>query len=249
LSDIDELLETAEQNEIEKQNDSYTYLDNYLRLEDYVSDYPIITIASKNIYDLTNEISIVGESYSQYMEFETNRFQDGIDLTEMNFHISYVKDGNGGEDAPVNVRYNTNNIILGWIITNNITASSGTLQIAIWAQGTKYDNDYVWKTKPKTYTIQEGLKIADGIVEPDENWYLQFTKLIDEKVNYVSGQAGIVSQANEATANANTAAERAETAAQACEGIVDGMNTLIDTETGSTGILSLEDGLLVVREA
>ena len=38
-------------------------------------------------------------------------------------------------------------------------------------------------------------------------------------------------------------------AAKACEGIVVQQNTMVDTVTGKSGVLSLEDGIICVREA
>ena len=61
---------------------------------------------------------------------------------------------------------------------------------------------------------------------------------------------------NAATAAANTAATaateattKANAAATACEGIVVQQNTMVDTVTGLSGFLSLEDGIICVREA
>jgi hypothetical protein len=65
-----------------------------------------------------------------------------------------------------------------------------------------------------------------------------------------------IEKANEEATNANRAAvyayssaTQADAAAKACEGALDGMNTMVDTVTGTSCVLSVEDGLLVIREA
>ena len=55
--------------------------------------------------------------------------------------------------------------------------------------------------------------------------------------------------ANTAATAANEATTKANAAATACEGIVVQQNTMVDTVTGLSGVLSLEDGIICVREA
>lgn len=56
-------------------------------------------------------------------------------------------------------------------------------------------------------------------------------------------------KATTAATNADTATTKANAAAKACEGIVAKQNTMIDTVTKVAGVLSLEDGILCIREA
>lgn len=53
----------------------------------------------------------------------------------------------------------------------------------------------------------------------------------------------------EATNSANGAASTANAAAKACQGIVNGLNTMIDTVTKKSCVLTVEDGILTIREA
>lgn len=55
--------------------------------------------------------------------------------------------------------------------------------------------------------------------------------------------------ANGAATKANNAATEATAAATACEGIVNGLNTMVDTVTGKSCVLSVENGILTIREA
>ena len=56
-------------------------------------------------------------------------------------------------------------------------------------------------------------------------------------------------KAQTAATNADTATTKANAAAKACEGIVTKQNTMVDTVTGKSGVLSLEDSILCIREA
>ena len=54
----------------------------------------------------------------------------------------------------------------------------------------------------------------------------------------------------EATNSANGAAATANNAAaKACQGIVNGLNTMVDTVTKKSCVLTVEDGILTIREA
>lgn len=53
----------------------------------------------------------------------------------------------------------------------------------------------------------------------------------------------------EATNAANTAASAANAGAAACQGIVNGHNTMVDTVTHKSCVLSIEDGIITIREA
>jgi hypothetical protein len=195
MASIDDLLQEAENEE--NQDEIYTYSDSYLIYEDYISDYGQIEIIKKEIQSLENEISISGEMNSQYVEFILDRYSDNVDLSNMTFHIGYTINNKSDEDRPINVRYSNKHIILDWLISGSVTNTSGALQIGIWANGTLHDNDFVWKTKIATYTIVNGLAIGGEIIEPDENWYLQFTKLMDSKVEYVEKQVSKIDDIEE----------------------------------------------------
>jgi hypothetical protein len=67
--------------------------------------------------------------------------------------------------------------------------------------------------------------------------------------NFSQSMAEAVNAANKAAASANTAADAANAGAAACQGIVNGQNTMIDTATNTSCVLSIEDGIITVREA
>lgn len=82
---------------------------------------------------------------------------------------------------------------------------------------------------------EEILELTQGYMETVNN----FSKNMTEAAN----------SANGAAQTANNAATEAKAAATACEGIVDGLNTMVDTVTGKSCVLTVEDGILTIREA
>lgn len=81
---------------------------------------------------------------------------------------------------------------------------------------------------------EEILKLTEGYMNSVNN----FSKNMTEAAN----------SASTAATSANAAEKRASAAATACEGIVDGLNTIVDTVTGKSCIISLEDGIVVIKE-
>ena len=67
--------------------------------------------------------------------------------------------------------------------------------------------------------------------------------------NFTNNMNKATESANNAATLANEAVIKANAAAKACEGIVVQQNTMVDTVTGKSGVLSLEDGIICVREA
>lgn len=196
--------------------------DKYMDYPEY-QDEEYTYIEGRTIGDITAQISVQGEAYSQYISFMINRYYDGIDLTEMSIWIHYeLKDGSGSEDSPVNVEYNSNAIRFGWIIPEKATQQSGDIKIGVWVNGTAPNTkSYILKTKEKIYTIHPGLIPGSGITQPDQNWFENFVAQMNSKVSTAQGYA------NGAQASKTSAAGSATAAA---ESAVDAEKTLQDTK-------------------
>nr|DAH64207.1 MAG TPA: hypothetical protein [Caudoviricetes sp.] len=194
--------------------------DKYMDYPEY-QDEEYTYIEGRTIGDITAQISVQGESYSQYISFVMDRYYDGIDLTGMSIWIHYeLKDGSGSEDSPVNVEYNNNAIRFGWIIPEKATQQSGDIKIGVWVNGTAPNTKpYILKTKEKIYTIHQGLIPGSGITQPDQNWFENFVVQIDSKVSTAQGYANDA-QASK-TAAAGSAAESAQSAAESAQALED----------------------------
>ena len=148
----------------------YKVYENY-----HDEDYSTID-TSKSINVNASQINITQETNSQYIPFKMPRYWDGIDLMDMLIQIHW-KNGKGHGDISevVNVQYNDNDIVFGWLINDNITAIAGNVQFEITAIGVNEKNEnYKFRTKPNgKLTVLEALS-TDGFVEPTSNWYVAF---------------------------------------------------------------------------
>lgn len=197
MSGIDEMLEQAE---AQQNADEWEILNKYRREVTYVDDDGYVNIVDRKIDPIKENISVQGEQYSQYIEFLMDRFYDGVDLAEQTIAIHYEVEDNGGEDTPVNVYKNSTQLKFGWVIGPNVAQYAQPVEFCIWVRGTLVNgNNYVLKTLPQTYTPKRGLMLGGGIPQPDNNWYLQFSLSMDDKVNQSALNASqAVSSANEA---------------------------------------------------
>lgn len=77
----------------------------------------------------------------------------------------------------------------------------------------------------------------------------RYEEILELTQGYMNTVNNFSKNMTEATNSANSAAASATAGAKACEGIVDGLNTMVDTVTKKTCVLSIEDGILTIREA
>ena len=77
----------------------------------------------------------------------------------------------------------------------------------------------------------------------------RYEEILELTQGYMNTVNNFSKNMTEATNSANDAAASATAGAKACEGIVDGLNTMVDTVTKKTCVLSIEDGILTIREA
>ena len=169
-------------------------VDGYQVWPEY-EDHEVIDISDRAIPDI-NQVSVMGESHSQYIRFRANRYSDGIDLTEMRLQVTYeLADGSGSECQVVNVKANDRFLSFGWVIPPQATRKSGRIRFSVWAAGETSAGKYLWKTIPLQYQIAEGLAIGKGITPPTDDWFVEFVRLMDEKIEEVMTLVGAAEQA------------------------------------------------------
>lgn len=193
--------------------------DKYMDYPEY-HDEDYTYIEGRTIGDITAQVSVQGEAYSQYISFMINRYYDGIDLIGMSIWIHYeLKDGSGSEDSPVNVMYNDSNIKFGWIIPEKATQQVGEIKIGVWVNGTAPNTKaYILKTEEKIYTIHPGLIPGSGITQPDSTWFENFANQMDSKVFTAQGHANDAQASKTAAAGSATeSAQSAKASARALE--------------------------------
>ena len=91
---------------------------------------------------------VCGDTNSNILTFEINRYYDGVDLLDKN--IKFIVKNELGlftEDA-VNLQYNSDLLRFSWILSDSVTYKSGTVSAAIVFIGTESEYKYVLKTVP-----------------------------------------------------------------------------------------------------
>lgn len=202
MPSIEELL-----NGEDTQEDVFAPVSGYKTYE--YEDSNIIYVDNKTIGSLSHEIAVSGESDSQYLVFERDRLFKGIDLTTKTLRIHYERpDGAGDNCVPVNVAVSDTRVRYGWIVPAAAVALDGKLKVMPFAIGAApTGNNYVLKDLYTEWNVHVGLSISGGIVEPGNDWYMQF---LDRMEDYVSDAR---TYANNAKAS-ETAAKTSESAAK-----------------------------------
>lgn len=201
MNTIEELLTTPQVDE------EVWELDNRYEVNlAYSDDQGPVEVVGKNIGSMSNQISIQGESMSQYLEFMMPRYYDNIDLSDKTITIHYEMNGAGGEITPINMYRSQDKIKFGWVIPATASQTFGNLSIGIWARGYVNAEEYIWKSRTASYTIEKGLMIGGGIPEPDENWYLEFVRQMDVRVSEASLYASRAKQSEGSASSSESAA-------------------------------------------
>lgn len=118
------------------------------------------------------------------------------------------------------------------------------VEIASRSDGTTYTIIRQGNGKDKFFDLP---KIFDQSAYEDA--VLVTTSNMSTVTAFANNMNAATESANNAATLANEATTKANAAAIACEGIVVQQNTMVDTVTGKSGVLSLEDGIICVREA
>lgn len=193
---------------IQAREEQFTPVGGY-DLAPYTDDN-VIYIDNKSIGDISGQIVISGEAESQYIVFECDRYEDGIDLTTKTLQIHYERpDGQGDNSPAVNVAASDTLLRFGWIVPAAATAQDGPLKVMPFWRGTAPNGkNYILKSLYASLKINDGLAIDGGIAEPPSDWYEQFSRQMDTYLEQAKGQA---LQASGSATSAKQYAEMAET--------------------------------------
>lgn len=140
-------------------------------------EHQIIKITEKT--PLLNNIGkiVTGDTNSNILTFEINRYYDGVDLYTKLIKI-IVKNELGvfTEDA-VNLQYNSELLRFSWILSDSVTCKSGSVTAAIAFIGAENGYKYALKTLPFTIRIENSLDIDFDLSEeapepPYKNWFV-----------------------------------------------------------------------------
>lgn len=146
-----------------------------IRTSSMEDEHQIIRITEK-IPDLQNIGRIVaGDTNSNILTFEINRYYDGVDLYQKNVRF-IVKNKNGVfMEKAVNELYNQMWYRFSWILSFAVTQYNGKVEVAIEFYGTSEGGgNYSLKTVPFYINVENSIDATDITVEPPENWFVSF---------------------------------------------------------------------------
>jgi len=113
---------------------------------------------------------VCGDTNSNILTFEMNRYYDNVDLLTKNIKFIVKNElGMFTEDA-VNLQYNSNLIRFSWILSDAVTYKSGTVSAAIVFIGSESGYKYALKTVPFNIKIENSLDFMEYEIEY-KNWF------------------------------------------------------------------------------
>lgn len=189
-------------------DETWTRLEKYESMEYFSESDVEINLNERTIGDVSGNVSTIGEDNSQYIQFIMDRYADGVDLTTMLIQVQYrLENGQESVSGPVNAYASESRIRFGWPISRIATQEEQTIQFIVFCTGNRQDGEpYVLKTKPIKYKIEFTLNNGGTIIAPDEDWFLQFENVMNEKLNQV---AGLTEDAIDSAAGAKESEQKA----------------------------------------
>jgi len=194
MATVDELLNSAS----DSSDEVFNTVDGYSTVS-YIDDYGPVNIVNRRISDFSEQILVEGDVSSQYILFETERYQDGIDLTTKKLRVHWERplgedeeEGTivGDNNAVYNVVASDEHIRFGWLIPGAAAIYDGLLKVMPYAYSTDGTGfDYVLKELYCEFEIHVGLALSGGITEPANDWYESFVAEMDAKVNAAKNSA------------------------------------------------------------
>lgn len=151
-----------------------------------VDEHTIIKITEKTP-SLQNIGKIVaGDTNSNILTFEMNRYYDGVDLYTKDIRF-IVQNSNGVfPEKAVNLQYNDNFIRFSWVLSYAVTYKSGNVNAAIEIFGTENGMNYSLKTTPFVLKVENSIDAIDITVEPPTNWFVDFETRLSKFENEFS---------------------------------------------------------------
>ena len=156
----------------------------YIGRSSMIDEHQIISISEKTPTPQNIGKIVRGDTNSNILTFEMNRYYDGIDLSDkvikilVNNNVDHIF----VEDA-VNLQTTDELIRFAWVMSLAATQRKGTIKAAIEIYGEEDDKEYVFKTLPFSITIQDTLDTSD-IPMPYPDWLV----LMDMRVTALEDQ-------------------------------------------------------------
>lgn len=165
---------------------SFIDLEGHIIRSSMADEHQIVKINEKvpEIKDIGK--IVCGDTYSNIITFEINRYYDNVDLLTKN--IKFIVENELGiftEDS-VNTQYNDELLRFSWILSDSVTYKKGDVKAAIVFLGTEQVRNYALKTVPFILKIDNSLDLID-VESPNKNWFVDIeNRIFDLENNSVS---------------------------------------------------------------
>ncbi len=151
-------------------NTNFIDLEGHIIKSSMIDKHQLIRITEKTP-EIKNIGKIVcGDTNSNILTFEINRYYDNVDLLTKN--IKFIVKNELGiftEDA-VNIQYNNDLLRFSWILSDSVTYKNGTISSAIIFVGIESNKDYALKTVPFEIKIDSSLDFKEYEIEY-KDWF------------------------------------------------------------------------------
>lgn len=158
-------------------SDNFELDDNYGINENYSDPQVFIIGQEKAIPEITGQLLIAGENNAQSINFEMDRYYDGIDISNKQINILYsAPQGYADICHPINVKKGEEKIRFTWVVPAHAVMGAGELIFSVEFVG----DDYVLKTLSCILEIEDGM-LGHELVSPpeDKEWYLEMQNMWD----------------------------------------------------------------------
>lgn len=131
---------------------------------------------------------VQGETNSNILTFEIERFFDNVDLSTKGIQFVVKTDDGILVEPATNLQYNDKYVRFSWIMSHFAT-NRKEVTVAIEFYGTvDNDNDYTLKTTPFTIDIEDTLNSGDmNVYTVSENLYINLVNRVIKIENKISG--------------------------------------------------------------
>lgn len=165
-----------------------------IRTSAMCDEHQIIQITEKTP-SIQNIGKIVrGDTNSNMLTFEINRYYDGVDLYTKNIKFIVKNEYGIFTEPAVNVQYNDTLLRFSWILS--YTATTGgvvTSAIEFWGMTDSGDN-YSLKTTPFTIRVEDSLDATDITILPPVNWFVDTENRLSVLEKALSGDMGFATK-------------------------------------------------------
>ncbi len=134
---------------------------------------------------------VCGDTNSNMLTFEINRYYDNVDLSTKTIRIIVKNELGMFTENAVNVQYTDELLRFSWILSDSVTYKSGTVSAAIAFVGTEAEQNYALKTVPFHLNIDGSLELME-LQSQHKNWFSQvecrLLKLEQDKTNFETSE-------------------------------------------------------------